>query len=251
MIEKLVNISPTVDILATPAEPDHITNKDSQLLYGETFVVEEERGAYVYGHNEIDGYRGCVSRENLARNVPEENAVVSNLAAHLYPAPNMKMRPELSLSFMSRLNVTTELKKGFYKTHDNLWIYKNHIILKKTLPLKQDIANLASMFLNVPYLYGGRSSFGIDCAGLVQVCLLALNHDKPARDSCDQTKTLGTKIEKSDIKRNDLVFFEGHVGIMLDDKNLLNATARHMKTVIEPLKNVEKSYDGITNIVRL
>jgi cell wall-associated NlpC family hydrolase len=97
--------------------------------------------------------------------------------------------------------------------------------------------------LGSPYLYGGRSAFGLDCSGLVQLALSWRGIRCP-RDSKDQTK-VGKKISGSSYKRGDLIFFKGHVGIMVDAKNILNATARTMDTRLEPLAHVSKAYDGI------
>ena len=112
-----------------------------------------------------------------------------------------------------------------------------------------DFVETAMKFLDTPYLWGGRSCAGIDCSGLVQISLMAAGLEC-LRDTKDQIGTIGTKASPP-LKRGDLVFFEGHVGIMVDEENLLNATSRHMKTIIEPVDHVKDAYNGILNIKRL
>ena len=249
---KLTVISSTADILGEPARPSIISQKDSQLLYGEQFQVEKARGAYVYGHSVLDGYQGYVERAQLIKDALSSTHFVKVRASHLYPEPSFKSRPLTRLSFMSRVTLTTNSENGFTQLSDQSWIFSNHIAPMKDFTKSGDLAQTAEIYLGTPYLFGGRSAFGIDCAGLVQVVVYACGHACPLRDSCDQEGSFGTPIKRDDVQRNDIVYFKGHVGIMMDDKNILNATARHMTTLIEPLSDLEAAYDGgITHIARL
>lgn len=248
----LTVITKTADILSEPEKPNVISNNDSQLLFGEQFKVEEERGVYVYGHSVLDGYKGCVERDQLVKDAPRTNAWINVRASHLYEEPSFKSRPFTRLSFMSRIAITDEVQNGFVKTQNGSWIFKDHVASLDEMQMPDDIAQTATLFLGTPYLYAGRSSFGIDCSGLVQICLLAHGHDCPPRDSSDQHGAFGNKVKPEDgLKRNDIVYFDGHVGIMMDDKFILNATARHMSTVIEDIENLKKSYGDITCVNRL
>lgn len=244
-------ITKTADILGDPQNPKIISANDSQMLYGEQFQVEEERGVYVYGHSVLDGYRGCVERDQLIQDAPEANAWVNARASHLYEEPSFKSRPFNRISFLSRLALENETKNGFVKTKNDAWIFEHHIKPLSDLSMPDDIAQTSTMFLGAPYLFAGRSSFGIDCAGLVQVVLLAHGHKDIPRDSKDQQGAFGKSVPEDKLERNDIVFFEGHVGIMMDDKFILNATARHMSTVIEDIEDLKKSYNGIKHVARL
>ena len=138
------------------------------------------------------------------------------------------------------------------RTIDGEWIFTDHLALVKGFQLHGgDLTQIAEIYLGTAYLYGGRSGFGIDCTGLVQQCLRAAGHPCPPRDSGDQEGSFGKEVKIEDIQRNDVVYFKGHVGIMIDSENILNATARHMTTLIEPLKTLEKDYGGITHIARV
>lgn len=247
----LTVISTTADILGDPKEPDIISNSDSQLLYGEQFFVEEAHGAYVYGHGVLDRYKGYVEREQLVKDATPETHIVNVRSTHIYPKASMKSRPNVALSFLSRVTSTGITDGDFTQLEDGDWIFSEHIKPLKDFKMDGDLAQTASLFLNTPYLLGGRSSFGIDCSGLVQQCIIAQGHPCPPRDTRDQEGHIGKPVERKDIKRNDIVYYKGHVGIMMDEDYIINATARHMETVIEKLDDLEKIYDGITHICRL
>jgi cell wall-associated NlpC family hydrolase len=241
----------TADILGHPEAPNTISNKDSQLLYGEQFKVEKEHGAYVYGHSILDSYKGYVERDQLIKNAPPTNMMVKVRASHLYLEPNFKSRPATKISFLSRLNTAQTKENGFTKLDNELWIFSSHIAPIENFKIPCDLAQIAETFIGTPYLYAGRSTFGIDCSGLIQQVLIAAGHPCPPRDAKDQQDHIGKSISKDDLQRNDIVYFDGHVGIMVDEKNILNATARHMSTVIEGLANLKSAYGDIKHVARL
>ncbi len=103
---------------------------------------------------------------------------------------------------------------------------------------KSDPVEAASMFLDMPYVWGGRGGAGVDCSGLLQRGLAAAGIAAP-RDSDMQLAETGNLLaDDAPLKRADLIFFPGHVGIMVDEDHLLHATRHHGKTVIEPLADV-------------
>jgi cell wall-associated NlpC family hydrolase len=242
----------TANILGNPETPNIITNNDSQLLYGEQFQVEKERGVYVYGHNILDGYKGFVERDQLAQDMPAANMVVNVRSTHLYQDPSFKSRPVKRMSFLSRLSVTETAQDGFIELKNGQWIFADHITTLKGFRMPDDMAHTAeSIFLGTPYLYAGRSSYGIDCSGLIQQIMLAHGHNCPPRDAKDQENAFGQKIDNNQFQRNDIVYFKAHVGIMLDENRILNATARHMNTVIEDVHDLARIYNGITHVARV
>lgn len=247
----LTCVEPTANIIGDPENPNTITNKDSQLLFGEKFEVEEEHGAYVYGQGTHDNYKGYVERVNLVKNAPKANAIVQVKSTHIYDEADFKSRPDIHLPFLSQVTITENHKNGFIALDSHGWIFADHLTAIDDFKMPDDIAQTATMFLGTPYLYGGRSTFGIDCSGLVQQVLLAHGHKDIPRDSADQQKSLEKSVPKDKIQRNDIVFFKGHVGIMMDEEFILNATARHMTTVIENLNTLEEAYNGIAHISRI
>ncbi len=101
---------------------------------------------------------------------------------------------------------------------------------------RRDLAGVAERFVGAPYLWGGRDIAGLDCSGLVQQALYACGQACP-RDA-DQQAGLGRPIDRGALVRGDLVCWEGHVGVMLDQVRLLHASSHHMATVVEPLAEV-------------
>jgi len=249
---KLTCITPFADILAEPQSPDIISNGDSQLIYGESFIVKESRGAYVYGYSALDGYKGCVMRDQLVKNAPELTHFINTRLSHIYAYPSFKSRPLMPISFLSRIALNGEIEGDFSQTSDGDWIFTKHISPIVDFKKADNLGDIAMIFLGTPYLYAGRTSMGLDCSALVQLSMIAAGYDCPARDSGDQEKTIGNTVDIGEIKRGDIIFFKGHVGIMVDDKSIINATARSMNTLIEPLETLANDcYGGITSIKRL
>ncbi|HBR67943.1 MAG TPA: peptidoglycan endopeptidase [Rhodospirillaceae bacterium] len=237
-------------LLDDPANGAKIGSRDSQLLFGETFNVEKTEGEWAYGTSVVDGYKGYVRAAHLE---PLKNTATHFVAlrwSHVYPEPGFKTRPGLYLGMMSRLFVDEKNKKdGFVSVPGYGWVHEDHIAPLSSLGPSNDHVETALLFLGCPYLYGGRSAQGLDCSALVQLSLIRSGVPCP-RDS-DQQTAIGKPVEKDETARGDLVFFKGHVGIMLDDKSILNATARTMDVRIENLDSLEKIYAGITAIRRI
>jgi cell wall-associated NlpC family hydrolase len=117
-----------------------------------------------------------------------------------------------------------------------------------------DPTQIARTFLNLPYVWGGRGGAGIDCSGLIQRALAGRAIAAP-RDSDMQKAALGREIPAVEPRQSgDLIFFPGHVGLMIDGETLIHATRHHGKTVIEPLADVvarvAEKYDGTSITAR-
>ncbi len=236
-------------------KPDHSAAKgraESELLFGEVFTVYEEKDGWCWGQNKTDGYVGYVPSICLGRTeVKPATHIVAALKTHVYAEPSLKSPILDTLSLGSSLTSANKEENGFLKIEPEGWIYAKHAA-DKNLRLP-DFVETAKMFLNTPYVWGGRSAEGIDCSGLVQIAL-ALAGVKAPRDTDLQEAALGQPVDAP--KRGDIVFFPGHVGIMEDDQNLVHANAHHMKVVSEPLKDVvdrlkPKHAQPVTSIRRL
>lgn len=216
------------------ARPNPAASTTTELLFGEPFTVYEEREGWAWGQAERDGYVGYLSAAALGT-PSEATHWLAAPSSHIYPAPDLKQPPLSPLYLGSLLTLAEETPvKGFVKIAEG-WVYARHL-----RPLGQwadDPLAVAHQFVGAPYLWGGRSMSGIDCSGLVQMAVLACG--RPAqRDTDMQVKTLGQPVAAAKRQRGDLVYFPGHVGLLVDRDNLLHANATHMAVTVNPLDQV-------------
>ena len=230
----------------------------SELLFGEDFIVYEEKKGWCWGQCVTDGYVGYVRSKPLVTDNATITHRVSAFLSLVYDQPDFKIAPSLSLSMGSLLAVdhTKPARNGFVPLQHGGWIYEKHIVSVNSA--HHDYIETALSLIGVPYLWGGRSTKGIDCSGLVQRVLCEAGMMAP-RDSDMQEKHMqaGALLSLNDLrKRGDLVFFPGHVGLMMDDTYLIHANATNMVVSVEPADEVAKwtyqqSGQGITAIRRL
>ncbi|NKX44984.1 C40 family peptidase [Roseicyclus persicicus] len=203
----------------------------SQLLFGERFLALETADGFSFGMAERDGYVGYILSGALTGAEDATHWVVAP-ATHLYPKPDLKAPPDVALFFGSQVRVAGE-RDGYLRIQTGHYIPQQHLV-----PMKarfSDPVGVADLFLGTPYLWGGTSRWGIDCSGLIQAALIACGIDCP-RDSDQQEAALGVDLpEDEPLRRGDLVFWKGHVGIMSSETMLLHANAHHMAVAYEPL----------------
>lgn len=215
--------------------PDDKSVTTSQLLYGEHFMVYEIKDGWAWGQATRDDYVGYCRADALSPDLFPSTHHVTNLCSHIFTEPDPKSPPAGQVFMMSNLSVINEVPtKGFVQLADGNWIFATHISnIYGTNPVSE-----ALKFLYTPYLWGGRSSSGIDCSALVQLAFAAVGISVP-RDSDQQAKAIGTQLPNDAIpQQGDIAFFPGHVGFMLDDMHLLHANVHHMRVSIDPLKEV-------------
>jgi cell wall-associated NlpC family hydrolase len=221
------------------ADPD--AEQADELLFGEGFEVLATKEGFAFGQAGRDGYVGWVEVDGLGELGPAPTHRVAVPATFAFLEPSIKTPVVHRLSLNALASV--ESREGrFVKLHGSGWVVEQH--LSSIGVFVDDPAAVALQFLGVPYLWGARSADGLDCSGLVQQALYACGFACP-RDS-DQQARLGSGLEigadLAGLRRNDLVFWPGHVGIMLDETRLLHANAAAMCVSIEVLS------DAVTRI---
>jgi cell wall-associated NlpC family hydrolase len=219
--------------------PSADASLDSEVLRGEVFRVFEETEDWSWGQLESDSYVGYLPSAALGSLLPEPTHVVSALRTFIYPGPDLKLPALGALSLGARLAVAgeTETRGTLYRNLAGTGaVIASHV---KPLPASpgSDFVAVAERFVETPYLWGGRTSLGLDCSALVQLSLMATGRSAP-RDTDLQEKMVGVPVEggyQASLKRGDLIFWRGHVGILLDRTRIVHASGHHMTVVIEPV----------------
>jgi hypothetical protein len=214
------------------AAPDDGATAVSQLKYGEIFAVLDLAGGWAWGYGQHDHYVGYLPAAALreAGSAPTHRVVAPK--APLFARADIKA-PVIDVLPIGATIVGSEDGR-FLVTRDG-FVHCRHV--GPIAHRATDPVAVGERLLGAPYLWGGRGADGIDCSGLVQLALDFAGIAAP-RDS-DQQRTLGRPLAPDEgLRRGDLVFFPGHVGLMADGERLLHANAHHMATVIEPLADV-------------
>lgn len=209
---------------------------DSELLYGEPFSAMEIGGEWAWGYAGADRYVGYVKADALGSAAVATHRV-SVPSALVFSRPDVRSAHSLELPLGALIAVLG--RDGSFHRIDGGFVHERH--LAPVDAIDSDWVEVATRFVGTPYLWGGRTRWGIDCSGLVQVALAAGGIAAP-RDSDMQFEQLGQAT--SEPRRGDLAFFPGHVGIMIDGEHLLHANAYWMSTVVERLALVAKRSAG-------
>jgi len=212
--------------------PTHSSRLETQLLRGELFTIYDSVGGWAWGQAERDGYVGYAETGAFSAEIVPVTHRVSVLRTLVFPAPDIKSSPPYFLSLNAKVAVES-VDGRFAKLAGGGFAIAAH--LTPAAAITSDWATAAELFLHTPYLWGGKDSFGLDCSGLVQTALETGGIPAP-RDSDLQEAALGRALSPdSQLQRGDLVFWNGHVGIMRNETELLHASGFHMMVEIEPL----------------
>ena len=216
--------------------PAHDARLDTDALQGERVVVyETNEEGWAWAQLEADRYVGWMPANALAEPGPTPTHRVSALRALVFPGPSIKLPPIAALPFGAHLPIV--------RVHDRFAVsasggYVPDVHLAPIGVHESDFVTVAERFVGTPYLWGGKTSLGLDCSGLVQVALTACGVPCP-RDSDMQERTLGKPLHAADalpaLERGDLVFWPGHVAIARDRSTLVHANAFRMAVAVEAI----------------
>jgi cell wall-associated NlpC family hydrolase len=242
-------VEPVADLRRAPS---HEAPLDSQVLLGECVTVYETTGeGWAWGQLESDGYVGWLSANALAAPGPPPTHKVRALRTLVFARPDIKTPPLTSLPMGARLAVARQDER-FAITASGWHVPQTHLVPIKSK--QDDFVAVAEQFLDTPYLWGGKTSLGIDCSGLVQIALQAAGIACP-RDSDMQELALGQITSLADLRRGDLVFWKGHVAIARNDQELTHANAHHMMVAVEPvaeaIRRIKAAGSEVTSVKRL
>jgi cell wall-associated NlpC family hydrolase len=218
-------------------------------------VYETSEEGWAWGQLEYDGYVGWLSANALGKlaSTPTHKVAVPRTLG--FPGPDIKLPPAVALPMGAMLAIVRQepQEDERFAVTANGW----HIPVVHLVPIKAkqpDFVAVAETFLAAPYLWGGKTSLGLDCSGLVQVALQAAGMPCP-RDSDMQERTLGKLSSLAELRRGDLVFWKGHVAIARDATTFIHANAHHMMVAIEPaataIARIQAAGSDITSVKRL
>ena len=205
----------------------------TQALKGERVTVYDRNGeGWAWGQLGSDGYVGWLPESTLTKHLTRPTHKVTALWTFAFAGPSIKTPPTHCLPMGAALAIDREdgsfavIDGGYYVPRQHLGPLDAHA---------SDFVAVAERFVGVPYLWGGKTAFGIDCSGLVQIALTSAGIGCP-RDSDMQCNGLGRELsadESKRLQRGDLIFWKGHVAIARDAETIVHANAHHMATVSE------------------
>lgn len=236
--ERFVGSEPAIvtrPVVALRPKPDPGVGIDTELLLGEEVRIFERKDGWAWVQAVDDGYVGYLPEASLGLFVVPTH-VVTAPRTFVYSGADLRFPTRQALSIGSRLTIVSEAEtRG---TRYLLLADGGALIARHLRPLADppalDYVSIAALFLEAPYLWGGKSGFGIDCSGLVQLAMRMAGHAAP-RDSDMQASGLGTPIEREELRRGDLVFWKGHVAIMEDETTMIHANGHTMSVARETL----------------
>lgn len=222
-------IAPGVPVHSAPSA---FAGAVSELLRGEIFHALDLTTDWAWGFCGHDGYVGYVRREALDIRELTTHRIAA-ACAPLFAAADIKSP---IADYWPRGALLQGEAQGDFIACAEGFLHQRHVELASRT--EEDWTAVAERYLGMPYIWGGRGHRGVDCSGLVQVALGQCGIFAP-RDTDLQREGIGSPLaEEAPLRRGDIIFMPGHVGIMTDEVHLLHANAHWMAVVIEPLSDV-------------
>ena len=236
---------------ALRGKPSEDASLDTELLFGENFEVYEIANGWAWGQSKTDSYVGYARADALGEGASTPDHRVAARMTPVFPAPDLKKPVRDFLPLNARVRI--EAREDVYaRIGANAYVFAGHLVPSNEI--EADWVAVAERFLRVAYVWGGKTAAGLDCSGLIQTSMQAAGLACP-RDTGMQEQSLGRDADPAQLRRGDLVFWKGHVGVMLDARRLLHANAFHMEVSIEPLSEavarIEKAVGPIRSVRRI
>jgi len=233
-------------------DPQHDATLVTEALCGERMTVyETDEEGWAWGQLKSDGYVGWLPAAVLLAPGPAPTHKVTAVRTLVFPGPSIKLPPTDALPLGAQLAVVRK-QESFAVTAAGGFVPKGHLAPLATV--EPNFVAVAERFLGVPYFWGGKSSLGLDCSGLVQIALTACGIKCP-RDSDMQERALGKSTSLAGLQSGDLIFWKGHVAIARGRNSMIHANAFHMAVAVEPvaegLARIGATGSQVTSVRRL
>jgi len=235
MTKYFTNNFPVINLHKRPSTKSEVV---TQMIYGESFLVLKKTKKWLKIKISEDNYKGYILNKNFI-NLLKPSHKINVLKAKIYKFPN-KQKKINEITFGSKIKVINI--KGKFIEFSKGWIDK-----KEVKPISYKNKNPFSkitIFKNIKYKWGGKSFKGIDCSALIQL-FLNFNNKFCPRDAKDQVKYFRKNVKLSDVRKNDIIYWKGHVALALSNKKLIHAYGPMKKTVImgidQTIKRIEKT----------
>ena len=238
MTKYYTNIINVLNIYKKPSKKSEIV---SQMIFGDSFSIIWKFDQWLKIKTKEDNYIGYIKNKNYS-NFVKPTHKISVLKAKILNSPkNLKKIDEFS--FNSKIKVTG--KRFNFLQFPGGWIKKNQV--KSISYSEKNLFKKISIFKNIKYKWGGKSYKGIDCSALIQICLNFNNRFCP-RDTKDQIRYFKNNISLSKLRKNDIIYWKGHVALVISNKNLIHAYGPMKKTVIMNIKKTIKLIKKTANL---
>ena len=215
-------------------KPSKLSEVTSQIICGEKFKILSKNKSWIKIKLLFDNYVGYIQNKQFTQKTNLDYKV-SSLKARIFKKPNVETKSYLT--FGSKVLAEDE-NKNYIKIQKNKWIKKTDI--RKINHRERNFIKIFKKFLQVKYVWGGKSYKGIDCSALLQIFFYYNNLFYP-RDTKDQIKYSKGKLKKRKYGKGDVIFWKGHVAMCLNSKELIHAYGPEKKVLIMPIiKTINK-----------
>ncbi len=212
-------------------KPSYNSEVTSQIIYGEKFKILSKKKNWIKIRTNYDNYVGYIKRNKFLKKFKPSNKIYK-LKARIFKKKNGRfLQTNNFLYFASGISVISKNKK-FFEFEKNKWV--KIIDTKKINHFEKNFIKILKLFLNIKYLWGGKTSEGIDCSALIQIYFY-YNRVFFPRDSKDQIKYCKKKLFKYKI-----IFWKGHVAYCLNKNELIHAYGPKKRVLVMNIKKTIK-----------
>ena len=236
------------------SKPDQMSSLETECLFGETINILNSYQDWYYCKLLTDNYCGWVQKKYLGEIIVSSHRVVTN-RSYLFKDNDVKSGCINYLPLGSQLYVSdyddfwAKVYLGKNESQKYAYIPRKHIIKKEDKI--DDWVSTAEKLIGTPYIWGGRNSIGLDCSALLQLSYQTYGKNIP-RNSIDQSLLKKEIIsETANLKRGFVIFWKGHVGIMVNETYCIHANAFHMEVSKEPLATILEREGKNNQIIKI